>query len=196
MKTTLVVLTMVAALTACGGSGSSKVATPAATTVVVTPSAEPSAEASQVAAPTLRGNAATNPACKLLSLGQVATAARLNVTGILGLPSDLTNPAKRSESCTWYLDSKNVQSSLVVQYTVYARPPTDIKGYYPQVIAQGFGKTVPKLGDISKIYKHALDTVYKRAEIHVTLLTHAEATAEDQAASIAVMRLLLAGIRQ
>lgn len=182
------------ALTGCGGGSTS--AAPQATGVVSQPVASPSAEESQTTAPTLRGNAATNPACKLLSLDQVATAASLNVIGVLGLPADTTNPAKHSESCTWFLDSKDVQSSLVVQYTLFAKPPADLKAYYPQVITQGFGKAVPKLGDISKIKGHVLDTIYKRAEIHVSLLTHAEATAQDQAAAIAVMRLVMAGIPQ
>lgn len=183
------------ALTGCGGGSNTKAA-PQATELVTQPVASPSAEESQTTAPTLRGNAATNPACKLLSLDQVATAASLNVIGVLGLPADTTNPAKHSESCTWFLDSKDVQSSLVVQYTLFAKPPADLKAYYPQVITQGFGKAVPKLGDISKIKGHVLDTIYKRAEIHVSLLTHAEATAQDQAAAIAVMRLVMAGIPQ
>jgi hypothetical protein len=182
------------ALAGCGGDRTN--AAPQATGVVSQPAPSPSAEESQTTAPTLRGNAAINPACKLLSLDQVATAGGLNVIGVLGLPADTTNPAKHSESCTWYLDSKDVQSSLVVQYTLFAKPPADLMAYYPQVIAQGFGKAVPKLGDISKIKGHVLDTIYKRAEIHVSLLTHAEATAQDQAAAIAVMRLVMAGIRQ
>ncbi|MEO6203911.1 MAG: hypothetical protein ABIO67_00785 [Mycobacteriales bacterium] len=146
--------------------------------------------------PTMLGNAATNPACALLSVEQVAANANLPVTGLRGLVGDTHNPDKHSESCTWYLDSKDVQSSLVLQYTLFSQPPSDVRAYYPQVIEQGFGKAVPNLGDISKIYGHALDTVFKRAEIHVTLLTHAEATPADQAAAIAIMRLVLAGLPQ
>lgn len=182
------------ALAGCGGS--SKAASPLASTVAIQPSASPSAEEAQATAPTLRGNAATNPACKLLSLEQVSAAAGLTVNGVLGLPADKSNPAKLAESCTWYLESKSVQSSLVLQYTLYARPPADLKAYYPQVIAQGFGKAVPHLGDISKVSGHVLDTIYRRAEIHVSLLVHAEATPQDQAAAISLMRLVMAGIKQ
>jgi hypothetical protein len=181
-------------LTACGGSTS---VTRSAPTASPSPaeSTQPAVQETE-SPPTLRGNAATNPACALLSSAQVSALSRLKVVAILGLPADTTDPAKHSESCTWLLDPKDVQSSLVVQYTLYARPPADVRGYYPQVIAQGFGKAVPHLGDISKIQGHVLDTVYRRAEIHVSLLTHAEATRADQAASVAVMRLVMAGLHQ
>lgn len=182
------------ALAGCGGS--SRTATPRATGVASQPVASPTAEEAQATAPTLRGNAATNPACKLLSVEQVSAAAGLSVNGLLGLPADKSNPAKLAESCTWYLESKSVQSSLVLQYTVYARRPADLLAYYPQVIAQGYGKAVPHLGDISKISGHVLDTIYKRAEIHVSLLVHAEATAQDQAAAVSLMRVVMAGVAQ
>lgn len=180
-------------LAGCGAS--EQTASPAASTSVA-PAPSPSEEVVPSMAPTLRGNASTNPACKLLSVEQVSSSAGLAVIGVLGLPADNTNPAKHSESCTWFLDPKVVQSSLVVQYTLYAKPPADLKAYYPQVVAQGFGTAVPHLGDISKIKGHVLDTIYKRAEIHVSLLTHAEASPEDQTAAIALMRLVMRGIAQ
>ncbi|MDP9241484.1 MAG: DUF3558 family protein [Actinomycetota bacterium] len=183
------------ALAACGGGATAKpnaAGRPAPSAAEVSPSAAPSA----AAAPTLRGNAAANPACKLLTTDQVASAAGLSVVGVLGLEADTTNPAKHSESCTWFLDPKYVQSSLVVQYTVYAKPPAELPPYYRQVIAQGYGKAVPQLGDISKINKHVLDTVDRRAEIHLTLLVHADATAPEQAATVQLMRLVMAGIPQ
>jgi len=145
---------------------------------------------------TLRGNAATNPACKLLSIDQVASIAGLPVVGILGLASD---PAQHSESCTWYLEPRYLQSSLVVQYKLYPQPPTSLKAYYKDVIRQGYGKAVPKLGDVAKIFGNVgpvVDTVYRRAEIHVTVLVHPQATAEDRAAAIQFTRLVLAGIKQ
>lgn len=194
------------AVAGCGGDASP---TPPASGVVSQPAPPPPATApaatepaatepatAPAAAPTLRGNAATNPACKLLSIEQVTTHAGLSVLGVLGLVADTSNPAKHSESCTWLLEAKDVQSSLVVQYTLFAKPPADLKAYYPQVIKQGFGEAVPQLGDISKIQGHVLDTIDRRAEIHVSLLTHAEATAEDQAAAIAIMRLVMAGMPQ
>jgi hypothetical protein len=144
----------------------------------------------------MRGNAATNPACQLLTVDQVATNSGLSVNGVLGLVADTTNPAKHSESCTWFLEAKDVQSSLVVQYTVFAKPPSEITAYYKQMSKQGFAEIVPDLGDVAKIKGHVLDAVYKRASISVTLLTHAEATAEDQAAAIQLMRLVMPGIAQ
>ncbi|MGB9378797.1 MAG: DUF3558 family protein [Mycobacteriales bacterium] len=155
-----------------------------------------SAAPSAPPAPTLRGNAATNPACKLLTLEQVSAASGLDVVGVLGLDSGPVNPAKHSESCTWFLDPKYVQSSLVVQYTVYAKHPAELPPYYRQVIAQGYGKAVASLGEISKMDKHALDTIDRRAEVHVTLLVHAEATPQDQEATVQLMRLVLPGIPQ
>lgn len=192
MRTTGTAFLLGLALTGCGGE-SRPVAAGSPS-----PSAEVVATAQETPASVvpLRGNAATNPACALLSQEQVAAEAGLAVVGVLGLAADNSNPAKHSESCTWFLDPKVVQSSLVVQYTLYDKPPADILGYYPQVVAQGFGTVVPKLGDYSKIKGHVVDTVFKRAEIHVTLLTHAEATPEDQAATIRIMRLVMAGIRQ
>lgn len=192
------------ALTACGGAGDDKSdapATPSASTspseAVESPSAEPqTTDPSESTAPTMSGNARRNPACRLLSLDEVTAASRLDVIGVLGLPADKTNPDKRSESCTWFLDPKIIQSSLVVQYTLYDQPPAELIAYYPQVIAQGFGKAVPRLGDSSKIDGHVLDTIYRRAEIHVTLLTHAEATRADQKAAIALMRRVMTGLRQ
>lgn len=182
------------ALTACGSGDSAGSPPPAP---VATASSTAAAEPTEATtAPTLRGNAATNPACALLTTDQVATLSGLRVVGLLGLPADKSNPAKLSESCTWFLDPKVIQSSLVVQYTLYAKPPADVLGYYPQVVEQGFAQAVPKLGDVSKIQGHVLDTVHKRAEIHVSLLTHAEATPEDQAASIEIMRLVMAGLKQ
>jgi hypothetical protein len=196
MKTPACAALLLLCLTGCAG-GAARPAADAATSQPDSTLASATAEASPAAeAPAMRGNAATNPACKLLSLNQVSTQAALPVIAVLGLPADTTNPAKHSESCTWFLEPKVVQSSLVVQYTMFAKPPADLKAYYPQVIAQGFGRAVPKLGDISKIQGHVLDTVYKRAEIHVSLLTHAEATAQDKLATIALMRLVMAGIKQ
>lgn len=147
-------------------------------------------------APELRGNAATNPACKLFTTDDIAADTGLAVVGVLGLPADNRGSVKQSESCTWFLDPKIIQASLVVQYTIYPKPPAEIAAYYKSVIAQGFGKQVPQLGDISKIDKHVVDTVYKRSEIHVTLLLHGEATPEDQAKTIEIMRKLLPGIQQ
>ena len=144
----------------------------------------------------MRGNAATNPACKLLTVDQVATNSGLTVNGVLGLESDTANPAKHSESCTWFLESKEVQASLVVQYTLFAAPPSEITKYYKQLIKQGPAKAVPDLGDVAKIDGHVLDAVYKRATISVTLLSHAQATAEDQAVAIQLTRLAMPGIVQ
>ena len=196
MKTITWIGLAVALTTACGSGGAAK-SHPAPTapdnsTALVSPSTAPEASYS----PRMNGNAATNVACKLLTLEQVTTLSGLNVTGLLGLPTQGVPPAKTSESCTWYLDSTEVQASLVVQYTLFPNAPADLKAYYPQVIKQGFGTAVPKLGDISKINKHALDTIYRRAEIHVTLLRHAETTREDQTATIAFMRLVMPGISQ
>lgn len=73
-----------------------------------------------------------------------------------------------------------------------AAPPA----YYRQVIQQGYYKAVPKLGEVAKIDRHVVDAVYKRAEIHVELLVHAEATTADQAAAIQIMRLVMRGIAQ
>jgi hypothetical protein len=188
------------ALGACGSDNpsstppSSELASVTSDSAAVT--SEPSEEPATTAAPPLRGNAATNPACALLTVEQVSEAAGLAVIGILGLPADTTNPAKHSESCTWFLDPKEVQSSLVVQYTVFAKQPKDLLAYYPQVISQGFGTKVADLGDLSKIKGHVLDTIDRRAEIHVSLLTHAEATPSDQAAAIGLMRTVIAGIHQ
>lgn len=198
-----VALGMCLALAACGstpGGGSAQKSGEApGQAASSTPSevpASPSADESPSVALSLRGNAATNPACKLLSVDQVATIAGLPVVGILGLAGD---PAQHSESCTWYLEPKYLQSSLVVQYKLYPQPPTGLKTYYKDVIRQGYGKAVPKLGDVAKIFGNVgpvVDAVYKRAEIHVTVLVHPEATAEDRAAAIQLTRLVLAGIKQ
>jgi hypothetical protein len=158
--------------------------------------ASPSTEESPTTAVTLRGNAATNPACKLLSVEQVGAIAGLPVVGILGLTG---NRAQHSESCTWYLEPRYLQSSLVVQYKLYPEPPTGLTAYYRDVIAQGYGKAVPQLGDVAKIFGDVgpvVDTVYRRAEVHVTVLVHPAATAADRAAAIRLMRIVLAGIRQ
>lgn len=194
-------LSIALALAGCGGGGSNAddekpSDTPSVSAPVTMPETSPSATESTAAPINMQGNAATNAACQLLTVDQVQAAAGLDVVGMLGLPPTTASPSSHSESCTWFLDPKVVQSSLVVQYTVHAQRPTDVIAYYPQVIEQGFGKKVPELGTISKIYGHVLDTIYKRAEIHVTLLTHAEATAEDQTATIGLMRVVMAGIKQ
>jgi hypothetical protein len=202
MRTTFCAALLLVSLAACGGGdgdeggSADEKADVAPSETLTTP--EPSPTVTESAAPpiNIQGNAETNPACQLLTVEQVAAAAGLDVIGMLGLVADKTNPDKLSESCTWFLDPKVVQSSLVVQYTVFGSPPADLKAYYPQVIEQGFAKRVPRLGAISKINGHVLDTIFKRSEIHVTLLTHAEATAEDQAAMIGLMRLVIAGIKQ
>lgn len=196
----LVAAGLCCALTGCSnttnGSAQAGGATgqaPAASTP--TASASPSTTATPTASLEMRGNAATNPACTLLSIDQVAAISGLAVTALLGLPGT-NRDGKRSESCTWYLDPKYVQSSLVVQYTVFDKPPTDLTTYYAQVIKQGYYKKVPNLGDIAKIDKHVIDAIYKRASMSVTLLVHAEATPEDQAASIELMRLVMKGVAQ
>lgn len=190
------------ALASCGGgddvtaANDTAVTPPSSSASISAPESSRSATESTAPKVNLQGNAATNPACKLLTLEEVQAAVHLDVIGMLGLPADTTNPDKHSESCTWFLDPKVVQSSLVVQYTTYAQPPSDLIAYYPQVIASGFGKAVPELGTVSKIDGHVLDTVYQRTEIHVTLVTHAEATAADQAAAIGLMRVVMRGIKQ
>jgi len=200
-----VAVAMSLALAACGGSApravgnaqsSGAVPSQTASSIPSEVPASPSTDQSPTEAVTLRGNAATNPACKLLSIDQVASIAGLPVVGILGLASD---PAQHSESCTWYLEPRYLQSSLVVQYKLYPQPPTSLKAYYKDVIRQGYGKAVPKLGDVAKIFGNVgpvVDTVYRRAEIHVTVLVHPQATAEDRAAAIQFTRLVLAGIKQ
>jgi hypothetical protein len=196
-------LLVLATLTSCGGedAGGSTgdddtAAAPAPSSLQ--PAPESSApETSAAAAPVnLQGNAARNPACKLLSIGEVEAAAGLTVIGILGLPADTTNPDKHSESCTWFLEPKVVQSSLVVQYTRYGEPPADVIAYYPQVVDQGLATAVPNLGTVSKINGHVLDTIFQRTEIHVTLLTHAEATSEDQRSTVGLMRTVMPRIKQ
>lgn len=180
-------------LAGCGGDEpSSKPKQPVSG--LASPSASPSAE--PVKAPELRGNAATNPACKLLTTDEVTAETGLAVVGVLGLAIDNTGSVKKSESCTWHLDPKIIQASLVVQYTIHPAPPADIKAYYKQVIAQGVGKEIAGLGDIGKIDNHVVDAIYKRAEIHVTLLLHGEATAEDQAKTIQITRKLLTAVPQ
>ena len=203
MRTTFCAALLLVSLAACGGGDGDDGGGSTDEQTDVTPSEtlatpEPSPTVTEPAAPpiNIQGNAETNPACQLLTVDQVAAAAGLDVVGMLGLVPDKTNPDKLSESCTWFLDPKVVQSSLVVQYTVFGRPPADLKAYYPQVIAQGFGKKVPNLGAISKIQGFVLDTIYKRAEIHVSLLIHPKATAEDQAATIGLMRLIMPRVKQ
>ncbi len=179
-------------LAGCGGDKPS----PAAKKPVSAFASSSASPSEAAKAPELRGNAATNPACKLLTTDEVTADTGLAVVGVLGLPIDNTGSSKKSESCTWHLDPKIIQASLVVQYTIYPKPPADIVAYYKQVIAQGFGKEVPQLGDIGKIDKHVVDAIYKRAEIHVSLLLHGEATAEDQAKTIEITRKLLTAVPQ
>lgn len=153
------------ALASCGGADDGAAAndtsatTPSASAPIPSPDSSPSVTESTAPKVNLQGNAATNPACRLLTLEQVQAATHLDVIGMLGLPADTTNPDKHSESCTWFLDPKVVQSSLVMQYTTYAQRPSDLIAYYPQVIASGVGDAVPELGTVSKIDGHVLDTV-------------------------------------
>ena len=196
MKTPPWITVLLVVLAGCGGGKETKDAAP--------PTAPASSESSQTteapvptAAPEMRGNAATNAACKLLTLEQVATLSGLNVTGLLGLPTQGVAPASTSENCTWFLDSKEIQASLVLQYTVHAKRPADVLAYYPTVVKQGLAKEVPNLGDYSKISSAVLDTIDNRAEIHVTLRLHyPDATPQDQAATIAIMRFVMAGVPQ
>lgn len=192
---------LLAATTACGSgpSSSNNVAPtpvqPESAAVSTSPDPLEPVDAPSSLTPTMNGNAATNTACKLLSPEQVTTLSGLAVTGLLGLPAQGAGRAGTSESCTWFLDSQEIQASLVVQYTLYPKPPADLLAYYPTVVKQGLGKRVPKLGDYSKIDSAVLDTIDRRAVAHVTLRLHyPQATAEDQARSIAVMRLVLAGL--
>ena len=204
MRTIICAGLLLVTLSACGGDGDADESASGETASdslspsapITSPDPSPAAEESTAPPVNLQGNAAANPACALLNVEQVHAASGLDVIGMLGLPADSTNPDKHSESCTWFLDPKVVQSSLVVQYTTYGQRPQDVIAYYPQVIAGGFAKAVPHLGTISKIQGHVLDTIYKRTEIHVTLLTHAEATPADQAATIHLMRVVMKGIEQ
>jgi hypothetical protein len=201
MKSTVVAAAVAVGLAAvgCSSGGGSAAATRTVTaTVTVTAQAQAaptSTSAAPTSAPTVGGNAATNPACKLLSFEQIATHSTLAVTGVSGLVAGDPSPDRHSEQCTWYLDPKYVQSSVVVQYTRYSKPPSDIATYYRSVIKQGYGKLVPNLGTIAKIDKHVVDVVYARYEIHLTLLVHAEATAADQAGAIELVRLVMKGLK-
>ena len=82
----------------------------------------------------LRGNAAANPARKRLTVDQVAINSGLTVNEVLGLESDDANPAKHSEQCTWFRESKEIQASLVAQYTFFTAPPSEITTYYKQLV--------------------------------------------------------------
>lgn len=188
----------------CGsesGSGDDASSTSNSAPPTEAPTSSASTQPTEAPAPAteveMRGEAATSLACKLLTLEQVIDISGLNVSGMLGLPTQGVAPSAVSESCTWFLDSKEIQASLVVQYTVFPTPPANVLAYYPKVVQQGFAKEVPDLGDYSKISSAVLDTIDRRAEIHVTLRLHyPDATPEDQAKTIAIMRLVTAGIPQ
>lgn len=194
MKPTVWIVCLLVALAGCGGGGGDEPKS-VATHRTSAPAESSQPAESAAAAPTMRGNAATNRACKLLTLEQVKTLSGLNVTGLLGLPTQGVAPASTSENCTWYLDSKEIQASLVVQYTKHPKPPADLLAYYPTVVKQKLAERVPHLGDFSKISSAVLDTLDGRYEIHVTLRRHyPEATPEDKSATIAIMRLVMAGV--
>lgn len=182
-------------LTACGGGDKPDAAPTEAPTSST--STQPTESNSPPAAVEMRGTAATSPACKLLTLQQVTTISGLNVTAMSGLPTQGVAPSPISETCTWFLDSTEIQASLVVQFSVSAQPRADLLAYYPTVVKQGVAKRVEGLGDYSKVESAVLDTIDRRAEIHSTLRLHyPQASPEDQAKNVAFMRLLMAGIAQ
>jgi hypothetical protein len=194
-RTPWILAVLLALLTACGSGDKSD----AAPTDVPASSAstQPTAPSSPPTTVEMRGAAATSPACKLLTLEQVTTISGLHVTAMSGLPTQGVAPSAVSESCTWFLDSTEIQASLVVQFGLFAHPPADLLAYYPTVVEQGIAKHIAGLGDYSKVESAVLDTIDGRAEIHSTLRLHyPEATPEDQAKNVALMRLVIAGISQ
>lgn len=195
MKRHLWIAALLVSLTACGGGDKSKDA--ARDGPATSASSQPTETTAPPFAVEMRGEAATSPACKLLTVEQVTAISGLSVTAMSGLPTQGVAPSPISESCTWFLDSKEIQASLVVQFGLTAQPRADLLAYYPTVVQQGIAKQVPGLGDYSKVESAVIDTIYKRAEIHSTLRLHyPEATPEDQAKNVEIMRLLMAGIPQ
>lgn len=174
-----VAIGMCLALAACGGSapqadGNTQkpgaLPSQSASSTPFEVPASPTADASPSAAPLLSGDAATSPACKMLSIDQVVSFTGLPVTEVSSLVGE--DPSRR-DNCTWYLDSKEIQASLSVSWRLHDVPPPGEAAYLRGLPKKGYGKAVPNLGDAATVDKHTVDAGYKRASFHVSLLTHA-----------------------
>lgn len=156
-------------------------------------SAAPVAEAStappSAAAVELRGDAATNKACRQASAAELERITGGHIVAELGL-TGAGAYSKTTASCTWYFTPTEISSPVVI--VQYGRSDTvrkDVIAYYRDVIKQGYGKLIPGVGDIAKWYKHDIDVIDGR--VVLTVRTYLHNSVQEQATNLKVLHLVL-----
>jgi hypothetical protein len=167
--------------------------TPAPTTPVLTvaptPTLLPTAAAPE---PVLSGDAATNPACELLTAAEISAQVGAGVREIRGL----TSPGaygKTGLSCTWYLDSTDIGiPSVTVQWefpvTTWHDP---VVGLYHDFIDQDLAVPIDGVGDFAMLQGRTAEAIEGGRIVRVSVLQHVDPTEKDKADDIALLKLLL-----
>jgi hypothetical protein len=178
------------ALVGCGSAATSAPATTPSATVASTPSATPAST------PEVTGDAATNPACALLSVAEVEQITGRHVRDILGT----TSPGSYSGTfltCSWHVEPTDIQSpGITVQFEVSPHEISGVLAYERGLITQGQATGVPGIGDVALIQGATgltLDGIVGRDMFHVRVQLHAPDTdtKKQQDLAIATARLIL-----
>lgn len=190
----------------CGGStaasqaGAASSSPPSAATgpstaPAVTPTisaAAPSASPASAAPPKLTGDAATNEACTLASVAEIAEVTEAGVKEMKGLTARGAY-AETSLTCAWYLDAEEVGiPSVTVQWefpvTVYHDPVVDL---YESLVEQKLATRIEGVGDFAVLQGWTAEGIAPGRIVRVSVLLHATATPGDQEKATTLLRLLL-----
>lgn len=158
--------------------------------------AEPDTAHVPAGQPTLTGDAASNPACKLLDIATIEETVAAHVIEERGLTSPGAY-AKTGRSCTWILDSTDIGiPGVTLQWeqpvTTWHKPLVDL---YRSTVDQGLATKVAKLGDYAMIEGPDAIVIDGRQSLRVSVLVHPTPTPEDQQHALALLRLALSAAK-
>ncbi|HUS66258.1 MAG TPA: hypothetical protein VMZ28_17010 [Kofleriaceae bacterium] len=137
----------------------------------------------------LDGDAATNPACKLATDGEMQAIAHLALRDKLGT----TAPGPYGDemlSCTWHFEDTEIHSpGIVVQYEVMRRERPDLVAYNKSLIAQGVDAAIPVPGDVGIFAGHTSEVV--DGVLHAFVRAQLHDVPEERDLNLAVLGLVL-----
>lgn len=182
------------AVSGCGGSSGAEHSTAAQPPTVATQPIRSQPATSAAVPIVLRGDAATNPACKLATVAELeAIAGGPTVADELGLQASGSYSPK-AYSCTWHFHDTELNApAVVVQYEVSPIKHPEVVAYNKSLITQRYATAVPNLGDVAILEHFDLTIIDGTVQLHVRVQLH---PGEDPAQTIAVARLVLPRIHR
>lgn len=142
----------------------------------------------------MRGDAATNPACKLAAVEEVErVAGGLRAVDELGLrtPGPDVSP---SYNCTWHFAPTDLNTpAIVVIYNTTRTVQTALIAYDKSLVTDKFGTAVPHLGDVAVLRGSILDLVDKTVQMKISAFLHSRPTG---AVAVAMAKLILPRVKR